>query len=177
MQKMYTNLVILVLIFCTAGPTEILARKSNKNYTRIKAYLKNSNSYIAIVWPITPLDADIQIEELLCQSGRIVHKQSFILSEAEVHKLLRIAHPHILDTDEHVRWYFPPGTLAKPARVYVILFDSLEIAVEAKHKVRRLFKLQYRSIHINDTRSETKELGKFFFKRFKSFVSPQIVKG
>lgn len=167
MQKIFNNLVILISIFsviCVISPVKLTAKSIVQDYAKIKTYLKNPKSYIAIVWPITPLEADPQIETLLKQYGKILHKSSIMLSKTDAYVLLRTAHPHILNTAEHVRWYFPPGAFDRPARVYIMLFDNLDIATETKHKIRRLFNLQYRAIHINDTRAETKELGKFFFK-------------
>lgn len=168
MKSILKNFLILISLTGVTSSTELFAKislkLSNKNYKHLKDYLKNPKSYIAIVWPISPLEADPQIEEMLNKYGRIVHKEAFVLNRTEVYILLRLAHPHILNTAEHVNWYFPPGTLGKPTRVYIVLFDKLGTAVDTKHKIRRLFNLQYRTIHINDTRAETKELGKFFFK-------------
>lgn len=167
MQKKFNNFIILISVFSAIGvigPVNLSAKSAVHDYAKIKTYLKNPKSYIAIVWPITPLAADPQIEELLGKYGKILHKSAIMLSKTDAYVLLRTAHPHILNTAEHVKWYFPPGAFERPARVYIMLFDSLDIATEAKHKIRRLFNLQYRAIHINDTRAETKQLSKFFFK-------------
>ena len=165
MQKILNNLVILISIIGVIGPVNLIAKSTVKDYAKIKAYLKDPKSYIAIVWPIVPLEADPQIEAMLHKYGKILHKSSIMLNRTDAYVLLRTAHPHILNTADHVNWYFPADAFSRPARVYIVLFDNLDIAVEAKHKIRRLFNLQYRTIHINDTRSETKALGKFFFKR------------
>lgn len=173
MKKVLKSFIILISIIWVTGSTKVSAKISvklfnnlfNKSYKQLKEYLKNPKSYIAIVWPISPLESDPQIEAMLNKYGKILYKEAFVLNRTEVYILLRLAHPHILNTAEHVNWYFPPGTLGKPTRVYIVLFDNLNTAVDTKHKIRRLFNLQYRTIHINDTRAETKELGKFFFKR------------
>jgi hypothetical protein len=163
-KKIFNNFIILISIFGAIGPVNLIANSAVQDYAKIKIYLKDPKSYIAIVWPLVPLEADLQIEDMLHKYGKILHKSSIMLSKTDASVLLRTAHPHILNTADHVGWYFPPGAFERPARVYIVQFNNLDIAVETKHKIRRLFNLQYRAIHINDTRSETKALGKFFFK-------------
>lgn len=73
---------------------------------------------------------------------------------------------------EHVKWYFPRGTFQQKARIFVVHFPSAAQAVACKLEIRRQFKLEYRSIHINDTHQETLELARFFFKKNKQPALP-----
>lgn len=125
--------------------------------------LQNPQSFIGIVWPITP-NHDTQIRAILNKYGSIHYRKNIVLTREQAFMLLQKAHPHIQNMEEHVNWYFPPGTFKKMARIFVLAFNKPETAVACKHAVRRIFKnLQYRSIHINDTHAETIELAQFFF--------------
>lgn len=144
-----------------------------KNNREALAYCKQEpQSFVSIVWPIAQGKSE-QIEQIFNQHGQLKYKKIVTLNPSQAFYLLKTAHPHIPNMKEHVTWYFPPGTMNKPARVYVLKFDSTNTAVTCKHAVRKIFKgLQYRSIHIVDTHPETIELAEYFFtkKRFKNFA-------
>lgn len=124
--------------------------------------LQHKNSFIAIVWPIAQ-GKDAQILEILHAFGEICYQKKVYFTYNQVAKLLAQAHPKIIDIESHVAWYFPPGTIEKPARIFVMQFRNNKTADACKHAVRKLFGMQYRPIHINDYHYETIELAKFFF--------------
>jgi len=66
--------------------------------------------------------------------------------------------------NEHVSWYFPSGAFKRPARIFVVKAKSTATMVQCKYAIRRLFGLQYRAVHVNDTHPETVELAEFFFR-------------
>jgi len=123
----------------------------------------NKKSFVAIVWPIAQ-GKDKEIERIFKKYGKLLYYKKARLNSKKAFYLLQKAHPHIVDMFEHVDWYFPQGTFEKPARLFVLEFDNAETAVACKMAIRGLYHLQYRSIHINDTHEETKELAEFFFK-------------
>jgi hypothetical protein len=131
--------------------------------------VKHQHSYIAIVWPIAQ-GKNKDIERILKQHGKILYYKKVYLDYKNAFHLLQRAHHNIgalrepQEMQKHVAWYFPEGTFEKPARIFVLAFDTLETAVACKLAVRGLYHLQYRSIHINDTHPETVELAKFFFR-------------
>ena len=125
--------------------------------------ITHHDSFIGIVWPITPGN-DAKIKELLQRYGGVHYQKNLQLSYDQAFSLLQKAHPHISNMKEHVNWYFPAGTFKKLARIFLLTFNKPETAVACKHAIRHRFKgLQYRSIHINDTHAETVELAQFFF--------------
>jgi hypothetical protein len=153
----------LVCLFLTQAIFSAHAYELRNGQDAYNFCVTNKKSFISIVWPIAQ-GKDPQIEQLFNKHGKIKYKKPVKLSPSQAYYLLKTAHPHIPNMKEHVNWYFPPGVINHPARVYVLTYDSMETAVACKHAVRRLFSgLQYRSIHINDTHQETIELAQFFF--------------
>ena len=65
--------------------------------------------------------------------------------------------------DAHFSWYFPKGALDNPAKIYVIKASSLSKVLTCKYAIRKLFNLQYRAVHINDTHKETIALAEILF--------------
>jgi hypothetical protein len=123
---------------------------------------QQKQSFIVVLWPLAQ-GRDGEIEKLLNTYGSIKYKSNRVLNYNDAKLLLRKAHPHVKDMDEHVRWYFPGDSFSKPARVYVWKCSNLETALKCKHAIRKLFHLQYRSIHVNDTYTETLDLARFFY--------------
>lgn len=123
----------------------------------------NKKSFVAIMWPIAQ-GKDKEIERIFKRYGKLLYHKKMHLNSKKAFYLLQKAHPHITDMSEHVDWYFPQGTFEKPARLFVLEFNNAETAITCKMAIRGLYHLQYRSIHINDTHEETKELAEFFFK-------------
>jgi hypothetical protein len=125
---------------------------------------QHKSSFVAIVWPLVQ-GRDRDIEYLInAYRGAIKYKKQVVLNPEQAYYLLKTAHPHIPDMRAHVAWYFPTGTFAKPARVYVVTFKNKATAVACKYAIRKMIGLEYRSIHVNDTHKETMELADFFFK-------------
>ncbi|MFA6066845.1 MAG: hypothetical protein WC707_06715 [Candidatus Babeliaceae bacterium] len=122
----------------------------------------HKNSFIAIVWPIAQ-GHDHAIKKILNTYGTIKYQKKVLLNYDQAYHLLHTAHPHIRNIAEHVNWYFPAGTFEKPARIFIVICPSTEQIIACKHAIRKLFSLQYRSIHVNDTHLETISLAKFFF--------------
>jgi len=124
--------------------------------------ISHQKSFIAIVWPIAE-GHDDTIQYLFEKYGTIKYRKNFYFTYEQALQILRQAHPHIVAMHEHVLWYFPPWAYEKAARIFVIKFETADDAVTCKHAIRRLFTLQYRSVHINDTYDETMYLAEFFF--------------
>jgi len=128
----------------------------------------NSNSFIAIVWPIAE-GKDAQIVSLLNTYGKIVHREEKILSPAQAFIILKKSHynaPKSVTSDfkAHLKWYFPKKSLFnKPARIFICLFTDTQQAAQCKYEIRKLFNLSYRPVHINDTHAETLELATLLF--------------
>ncbi len=122
----------------------------------------NPKSYIAIIWPLVQ-GKDEQLLQLFAMYGTINYKKSMYLTPQQAYYLLKKAHPHISNMTEHVAWYFPPGTYQNAARIFVFTCRDQATTVLCKYAIRRLFNLDYRPVHINDTHHETVELAKFFF--------------
>jgi hypothetical protein len=135
---------------------------AHNDYEAYSYCMHNTSSFIAVVWPLAQ-GKDKKMESVLRSYGTMVYKKVFSLTYQQAYALLQDAHPHIIDMPAHVQMYFPEGVLNKPVRVYLLEFDSLETAVACKHAVRKLFKLGYTSIHINDYHHEAQALAKFFF--------------
>lgn len=136
------------------------------------------NSFISVVWPLAQ-GKESKIEELFKQYGTIHYKKEVYLSKSQGILLLKAAHPHVADMDKHMKAYFPPGSLKNPARIYVLTFPGgYKSAFECKHAIRRLFKLGYQSIHINDYHYETMILAQFLFNgQFKrSYGVHQVIR-
>ena len=126
--------------------------------------MTHHNSFVAIVWPIAQ-GKDYQIKRTLNKYGKIKYQKNIYFTPEQAYSLLTRAHYNakIADMEEHLRWYFPPGTFEQPARIFIVKFKNVKIATECKYAIRRLFNLQYRAIHINDTHDETIELAELFF--------------
>jgi len=128
--------------------------------------MTHHNSFVAIVWPIAQ-GKDERIKRTLNKYGQIKYQKNLYFNPEQALALLTRAHYNakIADMKEHFRWYFPSGTFEHPARIFVVKFKNVNAATECKYAVRRLFNLQYRAIHINDTHNETMELAELFFSK------------
>ncbi len=133
----------------------------------------NPNAYIAIVWPIAQGKQD-EIEAIFKEYGRIIYKKRIRLTSDTAYIILQKAHKNIADMATHMSWYFPPNVINKKARVFVFECSNQANVVACKLKIRNLFNLQYRSIHINDTHRETMELAHLLLKNgmrvYKRFI-------
>lgn len=127
---------------------------------------ENKKSFIAIVWPIAE-GKHQEIVSLLDSHGKIVYEMRKLLNPQKAFIILKKSHyncPQVTDFKKHLKWYFPSNELfKKPARIFVCLFDTTDKATQCKYAIRKLFNLSYRSIHINDTHSETCELVQLLF--------------
>lgn len=153
-------------VVCTACAITQAPFRSLHLQTDKQAYeycLKHKKSFVAVMWPLAQ-GKDKAIERIFKKYGKLLYYKTAHLNFKKAYHLLQKAHPHIPDMSEHVAWYFPEGTFALPARIFVLEFESAEIAVACKLAIRSLYNLQYRAIHINDTHSETVELAEFFFR-------------
>lgn len=169
-MKYVINIFILLLCNNSTNTNSIPLATDREAY----AYCMNhKKSFIAIVWPVAQ-GQDAKIKQIFNEYGQIKYQKNVYFTHRQAFKLLKKAHPHIQDMHEHVNWYFPSGTFQKPARIFVVKFKDTETAVACKHAIRHLFSLQYRSIHINDTHSETIHLAQFFFNTKKVFNDPRI---
>lgn len=135
-----------------------------KNDKKALNYCKqNSNSYVAIVWPIAE-GKDREIESVFNSFGKIIYKKQIIINPSLAVSILRKAHPSVGNMSEHLKWYFPKKDIfKKPVRLFIFECSSIEKVLKCKYAIRKLFNLQYRSIHVNDTYSETLDLANIFF--------------
>lgn len=157
MNKIYKSLLLSILYLSVIK--SFFNDKDAYNFCQ-----KSPDTYIAIIWPIAQ-GKDKKIEKIFSSWGQIKYKKIVYITPKGAFYLLSEAHPHIMDMHEHVRWYFPHGTFDNPARVYLFQCPSVDYVVKCKHQIRKLYKLQYRSIHINDYYHETLNLAKIFFKK------------
>lgn len=153
---------LVVLIFLLSIGIGMHAAGVHSDQQAYAYCTNNTSAFIAIIWPQAQ-GKDSAIEKLFKQYGTIVYKKQVYFTYEQASALLKDAHPHITDMKSHMHLYFPSGTLAKPARVYVLNFKSLDTAVQCKHAIRALFNLGYTSIHINDYHHELLKLAQFFF--------------
>lgn len=147
----------------------VLLRNDQEAYTYCT---QKQQSFIAIMWPIAQ-GHDSSVTKIFNRYGEIKYRKDFYFTPQQALTILQQAHPHITNMQEHLNWYFPPGTYQKPARIFVLKFPNARTAVTCKHEIRKLYPLQYRSIHINDTHNETKDLARSFFSK-KFFNEPRI---
>lgn len=128
----------------------------------------HNNSFIAIVWPIAQ-GKHQEIKEKFAVYGKIMYEKEMLLSPQLAYTILKKSHyngpPSVTsDFKAHLNWYFPQKSLfKKPARIFVCTFDTVADATACKYAIRRLFKLSYRAVHINDTHAETEELAQLLF--------------
>ena len=153
---------VLITLIATLHSTDLSSNSSN-----ILAYCKkNKDTFIAIVWPITQGKTQ-EIETLFSHYGKICFKQTMKLSEETAYHILQESHYNnsqaVRDMDAHFAWYFPKGVLDNSAKIYVIKASSLSKILKCKYAIRKLFNLQYRAVHINDTHKETIALAKVLF--------------
>lgn len=127
--------------------------------------MTHPQSFVAIIWPIAQ-GKDKEIQQIMNSYGTIQYRKDTYLTHQSAYKILHKSHPSVpfILKKAHFNWYFPPGSLKKKARIFVVKFSDASIAINCKHAIRNLFDLQYRSIHINDTHEETIEMAHFFFK-------------
>lgn len=155
---------LLFIVGVVSCPIILIGQAINNDHDAYLFCNNARNSFIAIVWPIA-YGNDNQIEQLLNKFGTIHYRKKMLLSPRQAVALLTMAHQHIVtNMKKHVKWYFPSSdTYLQKARIYVVTFRNALTAKTCKHAIRNLFNLQYRSIHINDTHKETKQLADFFF--------------
>jgi hypothetical protein len=130
-----------------------------------KYSLTHTNTFIAIIWPLVQKNI-AAVEHTLASWGTVCYKKKKILSPERAYSILFAAHRNAraaANKTNHYNWYFPKDSLIHPARIYLMEFSSLKSAIACKHAVRRMFNLQYRPIHINDTHTETLELAELLF--------------
>jgi len=125
--------------------------------------LAEKDSFVAVVWPIAQ-GKDYQIDRLFKKFGSIKYQKKVYFTPAQASHLLAMAHSHVVDMDEHMARYFPPGTFEKPARIFVFKCSSYKKALSCKYAIRAMLGLDFRGIHINDWHWQTIELAGFFFK-------------
>lgn len=129
---------------------------------------RHADLFVAIMWPIAQGKQE-KIEKIFNEFGRILYQKTVYFTPESAYKILKKAHPQIIDMDAHVRWYFPRETFNYPARIFLFKCKDAQTATLCKYKIRSLYKLQYRPVHINDTYEETLELAHIFFNN-KNYV-------
>ena len=159
MKNIYFKLIILIV---TLNKVVLPQESSNLvNYCK-----KNKDTFIAIVWPITQGKTQ-EIENLFSRYGKICFKRTMKLTKETAYHILQESHYNnsqaVRDMDAHFSWYFPKGALDNPAKIYVIKASSLSKVLTCKYAIRKLFNLQYRAVHINDTHKETIALAEILF--------------
>lgn len=154
------KVVVLMLVSCGLISAHIENDRQAFDYC-----MTHEKSFIAIVWPIAQ-GKDEQIRHVFGKYGAIQYQKNLFFTPEQAYSLLERAHYNagIADMREHVRWYFPPGSFERHARIFILKFKNVKTATECKYAIRHLFNLQYRAIHINDTHDETVELAHLFFK-------------
>ncbi|MBY0109927.1 MAG: hypothetical protein K2X90_02335 [Candidatus Babeliaceae bacterium] len=127
--------------------------------------VNNQNTFIAIIWPIAQ-GKETVIQNIMNRYGKILYKKEMYFTPKKALYVLKKAHANanISNMKEHLNWYFPKGTYAQPARIFVLEFKDMAHNLACKYAIRKLYPyLQYRSIHINDYHYEAIELAKLFF--------------
>ncbi|MDR3550094.1 MAG: hypothetical protein P4L31_01660 [Candidatus Babeliales bacterium] len=154
------KILTTILFFCGA-----LSARIETDHQAFDYCITHEKSFIAIVWPIAQ-GKDEQIRQTFEKYGAIKYQKSLYFTPDQAYSLLDRAHYNagIADMRKHVLWYFPPGTFEQPARIFVLKFKNVKTATECKYAIRRIFDLQYRAVHINDTHDETVELAQLFFE-------------
>lgn len=160
-NKIESFMKLLLCITSIMLTNNALCEILNSDQEAYNFCISHPHSYIVIVWPIAQ-GKDKEIKKICAAYGLIHYEKRVYLSQEQAYYLLKKVHPHIADINEHVTWYFPDNTFKKKARIFVFTCLDHSQVVACKYAIRRLFKLQYRSIHINDTHAETLELAKFF---------------
>lgn len=151
---MKREIVLLGLLSCVVG-WALQAERLLHDQAAYQYCLQEPQSFVVIIWPIAQ-GKNEKIQRLLAAYGAIKYQKSRTFSPDQAERLLRLAHPQITDMKKHIAWYFPQWAYQKQARIFVVNYPNLATAVACKYAIRKLFpKLQYRSIHINDTHHET----------------------
>lgn len=139
--------------------------------------LKNKDSYVSIVWPISLECADKdKIPDILKKHGEIIYKKTLTLKHNGPFLLIRHAYkfaswlgtweddfPGIKKKKMYKR--FPKNKDSFKIDVYLLKFDSLKTAIKAKHEVRHLCKVGYNSIHVTDNQEQAISLAKVIFNQ------------
>ncbi len=166
-MKKCTFFLPLFFYFILLGITiPIQTNQQTTDESEVVQYCKkNKDTFIAIVWPMTQGKSK-EIEKLFSSYGTICFKKKIKLTEKTAYLILKESHyncPAAKDMKSHFAWYFPAGALDNPAKIYVIKASSLSKVLKCKYAIRKLFNLQYRAIHINDTHKETIALAEKLF--------------
>ena len=166
MKKIYFFKLLFFCYILTQSTVTIQGKELPLDeHTIINYCKKNKDTFIAIIWPITQGKTK-KIESLFSHYGKICFKKEILLTEEIAYHILKESHyncPAARDMESHFAWYFPKGALDNPAKIYVIKSSSLSKILKCKYAIRKLFNLQYRAIHINDTHKETIALAKVLF--------------
>jgi FkbM family methyltransferase len=138
------------------GLSEELLDYSAFEYCRL-----NKKAYVATVFPKAK-NKDAEIVQILETIGEIYYSKRIRLFNHGPQNLMKVAYadaPWIGTRENNYRSAASSGEIifGKGGVMWVIVFsaDSLEVVKDAKQKIRSLFSLGNRSIHINDTHEQT----------------------
>lgn len=137
----------------------------------------NTHSFIAIVWPVTKnYPAYKKIPKILNTYGTLRYKKQIILRNNAPLMLIKHAYNHeswlgnwrnnfygIKSIKENI--CFPSYQSSHEIDVYLVEFENLSRALEAKYRIRKFFNLTFNSIHITDTHAEAISLAKIIFNK------------
>jgi hypothetical protein len=154
----YSRFIFLLSLYCCS----LYGVTISNDHQALKYFMKNKNTYIALVWPIAQ-GKEQKINHVFNKYGTVHYKKQLYLNSVQALYILRNAHRDIQNIHEHFNWYFPPGILGNPARVFLFECGSDYQIRQCKYEIRALFKLQYRSIHIDDTHAQSMWLANIFF--------------
>ena len=132
-------------------------------YTKLK-----HNTYMCFLFPVADIDPRQSIN-ILNSLGNIIHLKQLDLNYVGVFNLMRElyldepwvgCYPDYGGYNEKAKLCY---THNKPVIAMLIEFNDINDSIEAKRKVRDIYKLGNHSIHINDKHEETVRLSKLMF--------------
>ncbi len=121
---------------------------------------RHSDARIAIIWPRVTADKYGSIQELLEKEGICGYFKSFKLKNRGPKLLQQVMPEKVESLDKMLHRYFPDDWSEYPMSIFVMRFDDLENAKEAKRNIRKLCGIGHFSIHIPDTHTETMDIAR-----------------
>ena len=129
----------------------------------------NKNMFIVSLFP-SAIGCDDEVDKILSDNGRVGYKKLIKLNSTGAFNLMRQMY---YGEEWAGGWYNNFGgfrdkanlcfTNLNPIRVYLVEFDSLDVAKKVKSKIRDIYKISNHSVHINDTHEQTIRLARVLF--------------
>lgn len=150
---------------------DLLDKKSNGKY------------YMACLWPVIDLSKLDEVEKILQKYGEIVYSREIPLTYMGMKNFMVQIYGHQTWTGT-IKNHFR-GVRGKvdvcykegaPVRTYLFKADCLDVVLEAKEKIREIFKIEKSSIHISDNQTETENMMQLLYNKnsidFINFANP-----